>query len=83
MNGTVIILAIGDSTWGQMALNLALSIKANEPFRKILLIHDGKSITEIESVIDRYFDYTYLLLSGIINLEKTQWIFLVSLLLQQ
>lgn len=59
MNGTIIILALGNKKWGQMALTLCLSIKANEPQQKVLLVYEDSAIEEIAPLIPRYFDYLH------------------------
>ena len=53
----VAIIAIGDSKWGQMALNCALSIKSHDFNQKIALITDGCATKGMEYDIERFFDY--------------------------
>lgn len=55
---TTIILAIGDSTWGKLALNLALSIKANDDKQPILLIYEQSAMEDLLTHYGRYFDHT-------------------------
>ena len=57
--GTIIILALGDNKWGQMALSLCLSIKANEPNQKVLLVYEDSAVEEIKPLLPRYFDYLH------------------------
>jgi len=57
MKGTVIILAVGDSKWGQLALSLCLSIKANDSEQKVLLVYEESAVREIKPLLPRYFDY--------------------------
>jgi len=59
MQGTIIILALGDNKWGQMALSLCLSIKANEPNQKVLLVYEDSAVEEIKPLLPRYFDYLH------------------------
>lgn len=58
MKGTIIILAVGDSKWGQLALSLCLSIKANDSEQNVLLVYEESAVKEIKPLIPRYFDYT-------------------------
>lgn len=53
----VSIIAIGSKSFGEMALNCALSIKAHDFKQKIALITDGEAIKGIESDVERFFDY--------------------------
>lgn len=53
----VVTLAVGDRKWGDLSLNLALSIKIQTPEQKILLIYEPSAIRGIEELTDRYFDY--------------------------
>lgn len=59
MKGTVIILAVGDSKWGQLALSLCLSIKANDSEQEVLLVYEDSAVKEIKPLIPRYFDYLH------------------------
>jgi hypothetical protein len=59
MKGTIIILAVGDSKWGQLALSLCLSIKANDSEQNILLVYEESAVKEIKPLIPRYFDYLH------------------------
>lgn len=53
----IITLATGHSDYGQLALNLALSIKANNPKQKTALIYTATGINGIEKLINDRFDY--------------------------
>ena len=53
----VTIIALGDSKWADFALNCCLSIKAHDLNQKIGLITDGVCCRDIQSDIDRFFDY--------------------------
>lgn len=57
MSKVILTLAVGDSKWGNMALNLALSIKANTPEQKIALIYTESAIRGIEELCGRFIDY--------------------------
>lgn len=59
MSKVIVTMAIGDSTWGNMALNLALSIKANSPEQKTALIYTDGAIRGIEQLCGRFFDYAF------------------------
>lgn len=52
-----ITMAIGSPTWGNLALNLALSIKANDLSQEICLIYEDSAIAEMPESLMRYFDY--------------------------
>ncbi len=54
----VVTLAVGEQRWGQMALSLCLSVKANSEEQKTLLIYSPSAINGIEHYIEQYFDYT-------------------------
>jgi len=56
----IVTLAVGDKKWGSMALNLAMSIKAQTPDQKILLIYNQSAIEDIKPHMDKFFDYGYL-----------------------
>lgn len=53
---TIITIATGKPSWGQMALNLALSIKANSEV-KTALIYTDSAIKGVEDYLPKYFDY--------------------------
>jgi len=53
----VVTIAVGNKTWGERALNLSLSIKANDDEQKTMLIYTKSAIEGIESLIDEHFDY--------------------------
>lgn len=57
MKTAIVILAIGEKKWGELALNLALSIKANSPEQKIALIYEHTAIAGIEPLIEKHIDY--------------------------
>jgi hypothetical protein len=54
----IVILAVGERKWGDLALNLALSIKCNNPEQKIALIYELSAINGIRELIDSYCDYS-------------------------
>lgn len=56
----IVTLAVGDKKWGSMALNLAMSIKAQTPDQKIMLIYSESAIEDIKPYMDKYFDCGYL-----------------------
>lgn len=52
-------MAIGTKAWGEMAMNLCLSVKANYNSAKMFLIYESEAISDIPiEVINQYFDYT-------------------------
>lgn len=53
----IITIATGNKSFGNFALNLALSIKANEPNQKIGLIYSDDAIADVKELVDRHFDY--------------------------
>jgi len=53
----VTIIALGDKKWAEFALNCCLSIKAHDFNQKVGLITDGICCQDIQSDIDRFFDY--------------------------
>lgn len=57
MSTVIAVIAIGDKKWGEMSLNLALSIKANSPEQKLAIIYEPSSVAGIEPLIDQHFDY--------------------------
>ena len=59
----VTIIAIGDSKWGQFALNCCLSIKAHDFNQKVALITDGCATKGIEQEIEKW----------LIELANCQW----------
>lgn len=56
MKRAYIIIATGRPVFGEMALNLCLSLKANEPQSQVMLLHDSTSIKGNEERIGKYFD---------------------------
>jgi len=56
----IVLIATGRREWGDMSLNLALSIKANNPRQKIALIHTESAIAGLEPLIKLVFDFQYL-----------------------
>jgi len=59
MSNVIVTIAVGGNYWGNMALNLALSIKANSPNQKIALIYSDDAFAGIEPYADRFFDSAY------------------------
>lgn len=57
MSNVVVLIAVGDPTWGEMCLNACLSIRANDPKQKTALIYTEGTIKGIEPLINKYFDY--------------------------
>lgn len=53
----IVTLAVGDKSWGQRALSLALSLKANDDEQEVMLIYTPSAIAGIEELVDTYFDY--------------------------
>jgi len=53
----VTIIALGDKKWAEFALNCCLSIKAHDFNQKVGLITDGVCCQDIQSDVDRFFDY--------------------------
>lgn len=53
----IITQAIGDKFYGQLALNLCLSIKSNNPDQKILLIYTDSAIKGLEDLFSQFTDY--------------------------
>jgi len=58
MNKAFVIISTGHASYGEMALNLCLSLKSNSS-AEVILIHDSSSVSTIVSRLDR-FDMTYL-----------------------
>lgn len=56
----IVLIATGRREWGDMSLNLALSIKANNPRQKVALIYTESAIAGLESIIKLVFDFQYL-----------------------
>lgn len=52
-------IAIGDRMWGDMALNLLISIKTDNPNQKTALIYEDSAIEGIEELVFRYVDFSY------------------------
>lgn len=57
----IVLIATGRREWGDMALNLCLSIKSNCPTQKVALIHTQSAINGIEPIINSAFDFQYLI----------------------
>jgi hypothetical protein len=57
--GVIITMAIGKPVWGELALNLCLSIKANNPNQKVMLIHDDTAVSSIQPILSNCFDTLY------------------------
>src|ERR1035437_9052940 len=57
MRKVIFTMAVGGRMWGDMALNICLSIKAQNPNQKVGLITDLKAIEGIEPLIEKFFDY--------------------------
>lgn len=55
----VVTIATGSTDFGNMALNLCLSIKANDKNQKVGLIYTEDAIKGIEGLISDNFDYGY------------------------
>src|ERR1700721_2121706 len=53
----VILISVGDRKFGDFALNMCLSIKANDSQQKVALIYTEGAIKGLEPLIDKYFDY--------------------------
>lgn len=53
----VVTLAVGERKYGDLAINLALSIKCQTPEQKILLIYEPTAIKGIEELVEKHFDY--------------------------
>lgn len=53
----VATIALGDTRYAQMALNLCLSVKSGNPNQKMLLLCDADCIKGIEELIEKHFDY--------------------------
>lgn len=54
----IVTIATGTRKYGDLALNLALSIKANDDEQQICLVHTASAIDGIEPLIEDYFNYT-------------------------
>lgn len=63
-------IAIGDRTWGDMALNLLISIKTDNPEQKIGLIYEDSAVAGIEELIFIYVDFSYRVLKDKDNYEQ-------------
>jgi hypothetical protein len=63
-------IAIGDRMWGDMALNLAISIKTDNPDQKIALIYEDSAIEGIEDLIFRYVDFGHRIIKDYGNYEQ-------------
>lgn len=57
----IVLIATGRREWGDMALNLCLSIKSNSPNQKVALIHTQSAINGLEPLINSAFDFQYLI----------------------
>jgi hypothetical protein len=56
MNYGISIIALGHNYYGQLAFNLALSLKANDPLIKIALLHDTGAISTLKPWHTVFFD---------------------------
>ena len=63
-----IIIATGTPTYGNMALNCALSIKSNGNW-PVMLVHTPSAIEGIESRVERIFDYHVSVTSNMAPME--------------
>lgn len=54
---TIITIATGHTDFGELSLNLALSIKANDPNQKVGLIYTDDAIDGVKELINNHFDY--------------------------
>lgn len=57
MSRVVVTIAVGNSDWGNLAINLALSVKSTTPNQKTCLIYNDSAIKGIEPLVERFFDY--------------------------
>ncbi len=57
MGKVIFTMAVGSTYFGNMAMNLSLSIKAQNPNQKVGLITDLRAIEGIEPLIEKFFDY--------------------------
>lgn len=53
----IVTIAVGNKSWGERALNLSLSVKANDDEQKTMLIYTKSAIEGIEGLINDHFDY--------------------------
>ena len=52
----VITIAVGDKSWGERALSLALSIKASDESVDVGIIYTLSAVEDIEELINQHFD---------------------------
>ncbi len=53
----ILTIATGHPDFGEMCLNLALSIKANNPNQKVGLIYTDDAIENVKELVNNHFDY--------------------------
>lgn len=56
MSNAIILIAVGDQKWSSMAINMCLSIKANDKTQKVALIYNEGCIKGNEALVNKYFD---------------------------
>ena len=54
----LVTIATGQRKYGDMALSLCISAKANDDEQQTCLIYTDSAVREIEPLIEQYFDYT-------------------------
>lgn len=56
MSSAIILIAVGDPKWCDMAINMCLSIRANDKSQKVALIYNEGCIKGNEELVNKYFD---------------------------